>query len=343
MNPKVSIIVPVYRVEKYLERCVDSLLNQTLSEIEIILIDDASPDECPKLCDQFCEKDSRVSVIHKEINQGLAEARNTGIEYASGKYLLFVDSDDFVEQNMCDCLYERAEATKADTVLFSMDYLMENGKKVVYHTNDEKEQLFCGEQVMEEFFPEVLGAEPSHDTDYSFGMSPCTIFVKKDVLINNQIRFISERKYIYEDLTFLFLYYPWVKRVLVYPVVFYHYCMNESSLTTKKDMERFERIRVMDRYLIEQYGASILGKENVMLRYQRIMVSYIRLCIMQLPFNLQGYRKIKEITKDELTKRVLSNYPIQKLPIKQRVFAYLLKYRCVFLNLLLTVVYRKIR
>lgn len=98
-QPKVSIVVPIYNVESYLERCIQALLNQTLKDIEIILIDDGSPDHCPQICNEYAQKDSRIKVIHKK-NAGLGYARNSGLEIARGKYLAFVDSDDYVEANM---------------------------------------------------------------------------------------------------------------------------------------------------------------------------------------------------------------------------------------------------
>ena len=98
-NVKVSIIVPVYKTEKYLKRCLDSLLNQTLEDIEIILVDDGSPDSAPALCDNAAKTDGRIKVIHKK-NEGLGTARNTGMDAACGKYIGFVDSDDFVKTNI---------------------------------------------------------------------------------------------------------------------------------------------------------------------------------------------------------------------------------------------------
>ena len=92
---KVSIVVPIYNVEKYLEQCVDSIINQTLKEIEIILVDDGSPDNCPQMCDEYAKKDSRIKVVHKK-NGGLSSARNAGIEVATGDYIGFVDSDDYI-------------------------------------------------------------------------------------------------------------------------------------------------------------------------------------------------------------------------------------------------------
>ena len=102
-NELISIIVPIYNVQKYLDRCMKTLLNQTYRNIEIILVDDESPDECPKMCEEYAKIDQRVKVIHKK-NGGLGFARNSGLEIAQGKYIIFVDSDDYVTENMCHLL-----------------------------------------------------------------------------------------------------------------------------------------------------------------------------------------------------------------------------------------------
>ena len=102
--PTISVIVPVYKVEAYLDRCVQSILNQTYIDFELILVDDGSPDRCGAICDAWAEKDSRIRVIHKQ-NGGLSDARNAGIEIAEGKYLTFVDSDDYIHPKMLEALY----------------------------------------------------------------------------------------------------------------------------------------------------------------------------------------------------------------------------------------------
>ena len=99
MSPKVSIIVPIYNVERYLDRCIQSLANQTLHDIEIILVDDESPDNCPVMCDVYEARDSRIKVVHKK-NGGLGMACNSGLEVAKGEYVAFCDSDDWLEQNL---------------------------------------------------------------------------------------------------------------------------------------------------------------------------------------------------------------------------------------------------
>ena len=118
MQEKISIIVPVYGVEKYLDRCVNSLINQSYTNLEIILVDDGSPDNCPKMCDEWAEKDSRIVVIHKE-NGGLSDARNAGLDICTGDYITFVDSDDLIDKDFIKILYDISKQKDADIVACS--------------------------------------------------------------------------------------------------------------------------------------------------------------------------------------------------------------------------------
>lgn len=115
MMELISVIVPVYNVEKYLDRCVESIVNQTYTNLEIILVDDGSPDRCPAMCDEWAKRDNRIKVIHKE-NGGLSDARNAGMRVASGDYIAFVDSDDWIEAQMYQILYDTMVATDSDVV-----------------------------------------------------------------------------------------------------------------------------------------------------------------------------------------------------------------------------------
>ena len=117
LNPvPISVIVPIFRIEKYLPKCIDSLLNQSFSNFELILVNDGSPDRCPEICDDYAKKDSRVKVVHK-INGGLVSARKEGLKSASGKYIAFVDGDDWVDNYYLDVLYKLAEANSSDLVV----------------------------------------------------------------------------------------------------------------------------------------------------------------------------------------------------------------------------------
>lgn len=119
---KVSVVIPVYKVEKYLRECVDSVLAQSCTELEVILVDDGSPDRCGQICDEYAAADKRVSVIHKQ-NGGLSDARNAGLKRASGKYVLFVDSDDMIANNAVEKLLAAAEKNDAQIVYLSLIHI----------------------------------------------------------------------------------------------------------------------------------------------------------------------------------------------------------------------------
>jgi len=130
--PKVSVIVPVYKVEEYLRQCIESIIVQTYANLEIVLVDDGSPDNCGKICDEYAEKDARIIVIHKQ-NGGLSDARNVGIEVATGEYLTFVDSDDWLENDMVETLYNNIVNHNADISCcgYYFSYVGENVASVV--------------------------------------------------------------------------------------------------------------------------------------------------------------------------------------------------------------------
>ncbi len=140
---KFSVIVPVYGVEKYLDECVRSILSQTYTDFEVLLVDDCSPDACPAMCDRYAEQDSRVKALHKPQNEGLGFARNTGLAAASGEYVLFVDSDDTIAENTLEtCAAELSENT--DILAFGIRLCVENKQGKVVRTQDLTPNRFIG-------------------------------------------------------------------------------------------------------------------------------------------------------------------------------------------------------
>lgn len=129
METAISVIVPIYRVEKYLPACIDSILNQTFTDFELILVDDGSPDRCPEICDETAKRDARVRAIH-QANQGLSAARNAGIEVAHGAWLSFVDSDDYIAPDFLETLHDAAVRAGADCVLCGVQLTDEAGQKI---------------------------------------------------------------------------------------------------------------------------------------------------------------------------------------------------------------------
>lgn len=129
MNDLISVIIPIYKVEKYIHKCIDSVINQTYKNIEVLLVDDGSPDDCPQICDDYALKDSRVKTIHKK-NGGLSDARNIGIKNSIGKYIAFVDGDDYIDKEYVEELYKAIILNDADLAICDFDKVDDNYKKI---------------------------------------------------------------------------------------------------------------------------------------------------------------------------------------------------------------------
>ena len=203
-NELISIIVPIYNVQKYLDRCMKTLLNQTYRNIEIILVDDESPDECPKMCEEYTKIDQRVKVIHKK-NGGLGFARNSGLEIAQGKYIIFVDSDDYVTENMCHLLYEAAKKYEADVVYGGIFYA--DGEKIKESKVVTKERVWKGKQEVKDLLLDFIATEPNEKKDTIMEVSVWKALFRKKVFDEYDISFVSERQFISEDVIFDIDYY----------------------------------------------------------------------------------------------------------------------------------------
>lgn len=141
--PLVSVIVPVYKVERYIQECVESITAQSYKNLEIILVDDGSPDSCPKICDEYAKKDGRVKVVHKE-NGGLSSARNAGLDIATGDYVMFTDSDDFIDKDMIKDLLQFAEKNDLDIVGSSIKKYYNGQTKSIPNGLNSQETIFQG-------------------------------------------------------------------------------------------------------------------------------------------------------------------------------------------------------
>ena len=147
-NQLISIIVPIYNVEKYLKQCIESIISQTYRNIEIILVDDGSPDNCGKICDEYSQKDKRIIVLHKE-NGGLSDARNKGIDIAKGDYLTFVDSDDFVNIDYIEKLYNSIKFNNTKLAQCGISKVDENNE-IIEKLNYEKNQIKTSHEILNE-------------------------------------------------------------------------------------------------------------------------------------------------------------------------------------------------
>lgn len=156
----VSVVLPIYNVEKYLSRCLESVVNQSYRKLEIILVDDESPDKCPEICDKWAAKDSRIKVIHKK-NGGLGYARNTGIENATGEYICFVDSDDYIASDTIEKAYKSGIESKADIVYYGYNIVDSDGKVTQVFKPEIDKLIYTGSEVTNIIFPELISPDYS--------------------------------------------------------------------------------------------------------------------------------------------------------------------------------------
>jgi len=145
--PEISVIVPVYNVEKYLRKCIDSILTQTFTDFELWLVDDGSPDNCGVICDEYAQKDVRVKVIHKK-NGGLSDARNAALDVMQGKYVFFVDSDDWIAADTLEIMYAALQRTGAQVATGNMISVQEDGTEKVLYAPTQEEKILVGEELL---------------------------------------------------------------------------------------------------------------------------------------------------------------------------------------------------
>lgn len=274
-NPKVSIIVPIYNVEKYLDRCMQSLLNQTLKDIEIIMVDDGSPDNCPRMCDEYAKKDSRIKVVHKK-NAGLGFARNSGLDVATGEYIAFLDSDDYVAPNMYETLIHEIITQKADAVFCGTRLEF---KKDHYIINKElsETKIWVGESISD-FYLNMIASAPYVKKERLYEMSVWRGLYKKNIIDNNDLSFLSEREYASEDLPFNIDYLRCCKKVILLPNILHTYCLNNVSLTKTYHKEKFYRFVKLYYWLENKTFDVDLSKKHI----NRFLIGYTRSHIRSL-------------------------------------------------------------
>ncbi len=340
-KPKVSIVVPVYNTEKYLNRCLESLVEQTLKEIEIIIVDDGSKETCALLCDELANSDIRIKVIHKK-NGGLGYARNTGIEAASGEYVGFVDSDDYIEPVMYERLYEAATQNNAELAISGICFV---GGNTFSQTDDiikksyfEKDTVFENEQI-KDLLLGVIGALPSEPDDSRYGVSVCKNIFKMDLIKNKDLKFLSEREILSEDTLFMVDYIKNITCAVGVSGAYYCYCRNDDSLSKSYNSTRFERSIVFLNELEKQIENTV-SKQEYKIYLDRLIQGFGRILCSQEIVHARDNKikftvlrkRLKEICTHEKIKDVLKTYPWYKLPVKQAAFAFAMKYKLFLLQ-----------
>ena len=247
-NELVSVIIPVYGTEEYLDRCIESVIAQTYPYLEIILVDDGSPDNCPAMCDAWAKKDNRIQVIHKA-NGGLTSARKAGFESAKGEYIIFFDSDDYVEENMIEELVNKALATDKDITMCS--YYRDTSDQVYPVFLGYEKSIIEQEQLCDDFILPIIRPMKGDPVTNAFMW---TKLFKK-----NKIReeyFLSEREYYTEDVLFNIQIALHINGIALVNKPLYHYCENRSSLTFKYRENKFEMWNKRTAYFKEYFRAN---------------------------------------------------------------------------------------
>lgn len=288
----ISIIVPVYNVEKYLKKCVDSIVNQTYKNLEIILVDDGATDNSGKICDELVELDNRIKVYHKK-NGGLSDARNYGVERATGDYIGFVDSDDYIDAEMYEKLYEAIKKENVDVA--------ECNLKIVYPEKtdlftDQKYYQICNKQ---EYLEEYLKIEKI------FG-SACVRLTKADIA--RKLKFPVGK--LYEDTYYAYDLIGIVDKYVIVDNPYYNYLMRENSITNAKFNPRiFDLIEIVEKFHTNIYKNYPSLKEAADCRKMYAYFSVLNSILLEEDFkNNSFYKQIIDYFKEEYTKLLRNKY-----------------------------------
>lgn len=284
MNEKVSVIIPIYKVEQYIRRCLDSILAQTYHNLEIILVDDGSPDNCPLICDEYAKRDPRIKVIHKP-NGGLSDARNAGLKVFTGDYVYFFDSDDYIANNLIEIALHSALTTSADLVIFN------------YYRVDEQDNLLSTSN----FRTGIYDIEDRNRVDYivnnlakyTVGWEAWNRLYKSDVIRENHLFFWDNKVIFAEDFGFSLNFALHANKISCIPDALYYYLIRENSImsTAVKEPRLSAAIalsKLMEEKIKSSFQYSRLDKEFPILFY----------CII--------YEQLRGATKDTY-KRAISS------------------------------------
>ncbi|MDF2945091.1 MAG: glycosyl transferase family 2 [Herbinix sp.] len=284
VNIKVSVIIPIYKVEQYIRRCIDSAIAQTHRNLEIILVDDGSPDNCPQICDDYAKLDQRIKVIHKS-NGGLSDARNAGLKVFTGDYVYFFDGDDYIESNLIEIALHNAVVTSADLVVFNYDRVDENDnllaisnfKTGIYQIEDHNRVDYIVNNLAK----------------YTSGWEAWNRLFKSDIIRKYNLLFWDNKLIFAEDFGFSLNFALHVKKITCISEVLYHYLIRENSIMSQaaKDPRLSASIalsKLVEEKITNSFRNSILYKEFPILFYS----------IM--------YEQLRGVTKDNYKKSISS-------------------------------------
>ncbi len=316
-----SIVVPIYKIEKYLERCVESILNQTFDDFEIILVDDGSPDKCPEICDRYASIDSRVKVIHKK-NGGLVSARNAGIMASQGRYLCYVDGDDWVSHELLKTVYDHAIKHDPDMIIYNAVRVFDDRQVPLPKGLDEG--IYGKEELVEKVYPYMLydNRQPfCHE--FIFPVAWNKIY-KRELLLNHYCK--DERIAMGEDSAFVFeCIYNSDKVYFCDAVLYYYNQMNQGSFIHRYDSKRF----INNKYLAEYVERNLGGKSEMVDTQINAFKAYwlIMAIFQEVKTKQRFFEAVKHIREGIEGTGILNMIDFSWLPRSAQAYLMLLKYR----------------
>ena len=344
-KPLVSIIVPVYKTEAYLEQCVQSILGQTYENIEVILVDDGSPDRCPAMCDGYARTDSRVTVIHKR-NEGAAFARKAGIMASAGRYLLMVDSDDWLDEETVECCVEAAQRDSADCVQFS--YVREYPNKSIENPLFEADFSYdeaTSEAKIHRRLVGLIGEELRHPEKIDNLSTVWMKLYRTDAARRG--RNISERVVGTSEDTIFNLYALEGCRVSYVNQCFYHYRKsNAQSITAQYKADLAEKWDVLYQIFQEYIDSSGRGAEYQPAFLNRVACGMIGLGLNEIssPASIRQKAKwLRTILEKPLYVQAFRQLDSSPCPLKWKVFFLLCRRRETLLLALMLEIMNKLR
>lgn len=312
-NILLSIVVPAYNTERYLEECVDSIIKQCSSETEIIIVDDGSSDDTPKICDKFIGKHGNLSVIHKE-NGGSVSARKAGVSVAKGQYITFVDSDDWIEVGYIQRLIEIVKKYSPDLIAVTGHYKVETDGRIIQYWENEKTGLYQRSQLEMDVFPEILYREPY----YSFGVTP-TLWLKiiKKTIVSDCMKDVPDCITMGDDLC---VSYPAIlKAQTIYfaDICGYYYRMNPTSITHKYDKNSVIKIETLLNYIEKKLGQDTIYNIGTQLDMYAVWIAY--LTIISLVLGSEDIHRDLDRAGDLLRNKHVIKGLTQKIPLKTKI------------------------
>lgn len=326
MNPLISVIVPVYNVDKYLNRCIDSILNQTFKQIEVILVDDGSTDNSPIICDEYSNKYENIKVIHKKNNR-VAAARNDGIKIATGKYIALVDSDDWIENNMLEEMYNKAEEFYTD---ITMCDLKKVGVESEYTVSQPIREGYYDRNMIElELFPCLIMFE---NIEFPPTISNWTCLFRRKFLIEHNLFYDEDIHYCEDSIFGSKAMYNANRFYYMKNRYFYNYFYNPNSTTSTCNMKKWDSYLIINQRLKEDFKDSKFDFS----RQIKINMLYFTLNFLgeigKSDVDYKEKRKLcKELFSSECVKNIFKCFKLPSVNYKLKIILLMIKYKMSFM------------